>query len=88
MIYVRALNSEEFEELRLMSRREIGRVSRRAQMVLLSARRWKVPRIASLFEVSPVTVRSWIRKFETEGPKGLYDTSRSGRPRKRASRPP
>jgi hypothetical protein len=82
MIYVRRLATEEHEELRAMMRKEIGRVSQRAQMVLLSAKRWAVPRIASLFEVSPATVRFWLRKFEKEGIGGLYDADRSGRPLK------
>lgn len=82
MIYVRLLAEEEHEELKAMMRKEIGRVSQRAQMVLLSAKRWAVPRIASLFEVSPATVRFWIRKYEREGVNGLYDADRSGRPLK------
>jgi len=81
MLYVRPLAAEEYRELREMKRKEIGRVSQRAHMVLLSAKQWAVPRIAALFEVSPATVRAWIRKFEAEGPKGLYDEGRSGRPR-------
>ena len=85
MIYVRTLVNEEYRELIAMKRREIGRVSQRAQIILLSAKEWAVPRIAALLEVSPATVRFWIRKFEREGPKGLYDGGRSGRPHKDAT---
>ncbi len=81
MIFVRPLAEEEQRELKEMKRREIGRVSQRAHMIILSAKRWAVPRIAALFEVSPATVRAWIRKFEEDGPAGLYDEDRSGRPR-------
>ncbi len=81
MIYVRDLADDEYRELKDMKRKEIGRVSQRAHMIILSAKRWAVPRIAMLFEVSPATVRSWIRKFEDEGPGGLYDEDRCGRPR-------
>lgn len=84
MIYVRALDKKEHLELKRIKRREIGRVSQRAHMVLLSAQRWAVPDIANLFEVSQATVRAWIRKFEALGPQGLYDDDRSGRPRKKA----
>lgn len=84
MIYVRALDKKEHLELKRIKRREIGRVSQRAHMVLLSAQRWAVPDIAGLFEVSQATVRAWIRKFEALGPQGLYDDDRSGRPRKEA----
>lgn len=65
-----------------MSRKEIGRVSQRAQMVLLSSKSLAVPKIALLHDVSQATVRYWIRKFEAEGPQGLFDAGRSGRPRK------
>jgi len=82
LIYVRLLAAEEKKELTAMKRKEVGRVSQRAQMILLSAKYWTVPRIAALLEVSPATVRFWLRKFEKEGPKGLYDEDRSGRPHK------
>jgi transposase len=65
-----------------MVRQEIGRVSQRAQMILLSARRKTVPEIADVFDVCLPTVRFWIRRFEESGPDGLYDRPRSGRPRK------
>ncbi len=82
MIYVRPLTEEEHTELKRMTRQEIGRVSQRAQMILLSAQHRTVPEIATLFEVSRATVRFWIRQFEAEGPPGLRDDPRSGRPRK------
>jgi transposase len=85
MIFVRSLTKEEEKELRRMTRQEAGRVSQRAQMVLLSANRWTVPQIALVFTVSKATVRFWIRQFEAEGPEGLFDDERPGRPRKISS---
>lgn len=82
MIYVRALTEDERTELRRMTHQEVGRVSQRAQMVLLSTQRHTVPELATLFEYSRATVRSWLRRFDAEGPDGLYDEPRSGRPRK------
>ncbi len=82
MIYIRPLTDDEHTELKRMTRQEIGRVSQRAQMILLSAQRRTVPEIATLFEVSRATVRFWIRQFEVEGPAGLRDDPRPGRPRK------
>jgi transposase len=82
MIYVRPLTEEERKELKRMRRQEIGRVSLRAQIVLLSEKHWTVPQIAALFEMSRVTIRYWIERFERWGPEGLYDEERSGRPRK------
>ncbi len=65
-----------------MKRQEVGRVSLRAQIILLSDKYWPVPQIAALLEMSRVTVRYWIARFERGGPEGLYDEARSGRPHK------
>jgi transposase len=82
MIVVRHPTAEEVTELKRMTRQEIGRVARRAQMVLLSAQERTVPEIAAIFAVNAKTVRLWIRRFNGQGPAGLYDAPRSGRPRK------
>lgn len=82
MLYVRALNQDEHAELERMTKQEVGRVSERARMILLSAQRWRVPRIASAFETRCATVRLWIRRFDAGGPPALHDEPRSGRPRK------
>ena len=81
MIYVRSLTEDERTELKRMTRQDIGRVSQRAQMILLSAQHRSVLEIATLFDVSRATIRFWIRRFETAGPAGLRDDPRSGRPR-------
>jgi DNA-binding CsgD family transcriptional regulator len=57
MIYVRPLTNEEQTELKRMTRQEVGRVSQRAQIILLSAHHRSVPEIAALFEISRATVR-------------------------------
>lgn len=82
MLYARQPAAEELRELRRMTRQEIGRVSQRAQMILLSVRRKSVSKIAALYETSCATVRFWIHRFNAEGPAGLYDRDRSGRPPK------
>jgi transposase len=82
MLYARQPTDEERQELERMVRQEVGRVSQRAQMVLLSIRRKKVPAIADIFDVSRATVRFWLHRFNELGPSGLYDEERSGRPRK------
>ncbi len=81
MIFVKQLDESQIRQLKEMSRKEVGRVSTRAHMVLMSSKNVAVPTIAALYEVSQATVRFWIRKFEIEGVKGLYDEDRSGRPR-------
>ena len=82
MIYARPPTVEECRELQRMSRQEIGRVSQRAHMISLSAQRYTVPELATLFGMSRATVRFWVRRFNAYGPAGLYDESRRGRPRK------
>ncbi len=81
MLYVRQPTEEEHQELKRLTRQAVGRVSQRAQMVLLSAQRRSVPEIATIFGVSRATVRFWLRRFEAQGPAGLQDEPRSGRPR-------
>ncbi len=68
MIYVRTPTDAELQELRRMTRQEIGRVAQRAQMILLSAQRRTVPEIARIFAVEHKTVRKWIRRFDADGP--------------------
>jgi transposase len=82
MLYARQPTDEELQELKRMTRQEVGRVSQRARMVLLSIRRKTVPEIADVLEVCRATVRFWIKRFNAEGPVGLYDRERSGRPPK------
>jgi len=82
MLYARQPTDEELKELKRMTRQEVGRVSQRAQMTLLSFRRKTVPEIADIFEASCATVRFWIQRFNAQGPVGLYDQERSGRPPK------
>lgn len=82
MIYVREPTADEITELKRMARQEVGRVSQRAQMVLLSARHRGVPEIARIFALSRASVRFWLRRFDGVGPAGLFDQPRSGRPRK------
>jgi len=80
MRFVRNPTSQEQAELERMARQEIGRVAMRAQMILLSARHYTAPEIAEIQGVSRVTVYTWLDRFDAEGPAGLYDRPRSGRP--------
>jgi transposase len=86
MIYVRELKEEELTELKYMTHHAIVRVSQRAQMVLLSAQRRAVPDLAMIFDLHPNSVRFWLRRFDRDGSRGLYDAPRSGRPHNMADR--
>ena len=79
---LRQPTDEETKELKRMTRQEIGRVSQRAQMILLAAQGRMYTEIARIFETTTVTVVSWIGRFNEGGPAGLFDEPRSGRPRK------
>jgi transposase len=82
MLFVRPLGAPERRELQGLARREVGRVSERMRMVLLSSRGYTVPQIAAIFECDEATVRQWLRRFEAAGAAGLRDRPRPGRPRK------
>jgi len=56
--------------------REAGR----AVMILLSAHGLAPAQIAELLDCHPATVRRWISRFNDEGPAGLADRPRPGRP--------
>lgn len=78
--HVRTLTEAEEAELQRMTQQEVGRVAERARMTLLSARGFTVQEIMAVFEVVDETLYKWLDRFEAEGPDGLYDRERSGRP--------
>lgn len=80
MHFVRPLTDDERRVLYGLARSEVGRVSERIRMVLLSGRGYAVPQIAAIFECDEATVRTWLGRFETDGVDGLRDRPRSGRP--------
>jgi transposase len=80
MSYARPPTEGESIELQRLIRQASGRVSQRAQVMLLSAQRDPVPALATLCAVSQATVRFWLRRFNVQGPAGLYDDPRRGRP--------
>jgi transposase len=65
-----------------MTRQEVGRVAMRAHLVLLSARGYTVPEIVKIHDTSNTTVYEWLDRFDAQGPEGLYDRPRAGRPPK------
>ena len=82
MRYARQPTAQERDELERMTQQEVGRVALRAQMILLSTRHFTAPEIADIQSTSDVTVYKWLARFNEEGPEGLYDRPRSGRPPK------
>jgi transposase len=80
MIRIGPLSDEQRQALEQVRRRAVGRVSQRAHMVLLSAREYPVDQIAEIFGVGEDVVRKWLRRYQREGPTGLDDRPRPGRP--------
>jgi transposase len=80
MMQIGPLAEEPRQALLALRRRAVGRVSMRAQMVLLSARGYSVPQIAEIFEVGEEVVRTWLHRYQADGPAGLADRPRPGRP--------
>jgi len=78
--FVRTPIPKEHEELQRMTQQEVGRVAERARMILLSARGFTVQQIMKVFEVVDETLYKWFDRFDEEGPEGLFDRDRSGRP--------
>lgn len=88
MVSIGPLTDEQRQGLRRLRRRAVGRVAERAQMVLLSARGYAVAEIAEIFEVGEDVVRTWLHRYQRQGPDGLQDRPRPGRPPKdRLARP-
>ncbi|PEN04479.1 hypothetical protein CRI93_14960 [Longimonas halophila] len=79
---IRQPSDEERSELKRIKREEVGRVAMRAHMMLLSDRGLSAFDIADLHDVTHPTVYKWMDRFDEEGPEGLFDREREGRPRK------
>lgn len=79
---VRPPTDQECERLEEMTQHEIGRVAMRAHMILLSCRGYSAYEIAEIHNVTDPTVYKWIDRFDQEGPDGLFDAPRAGRPPK------
>jgi transposase len=82
MVRIGPLSEEQRQALERLRRRAVGRVSQRAHIVLLSARGYSVPQIASIFDVGEEVVRTWLHRYQQTGPAGLQDRLRPGRPPK------
>ena len=82
MVRIGPLSDEQRDALEQVRRRAVGRVSQRAHMVLLSARGYTVEQIAEIFGMGEDVVRKWLHRYERQGPHGLDDRPRPGRPPK------
>ena len=65
------LRSEQRRELQVLSHQAVGRVTLRAQMVLLSGRGCPVPQIALIHDCGADVVRTWLHRYQRLGVAGL-----------------
>jgi transposase len=75
------LSAEQRTEVARVSRQAVGRVARRAQLVLRSDRGCSVPRIARIHGCGRAVGRPWLHRDAARGAAGLDDEPRGGRPR-------
>lgn len=84
MKFVENLTKTQKKKLKELMRTSSNfRVRSRAHVILLSARKYKIDQLASIFNVDRDTVSDWIRRWEKLGFEGLKDAKRTGRPRKK-----
>ncbi len=78
MRYVKTLTTAEITALNeIMRNSSVFRVRRRAHVILLSARKYKIDDLANIFDVDRDTVTDWIKRWEVSGIEGLTDVERS-----------
>ena len=81
-IKLRTLTAEEKAAIAKLtrSRTAAAREVERARIILLASKGKRVPAIAQELELTEITVRTWLKRFNNEGLDGLADLPRSGRP--------
>jgi transposase len=80
--YVSELTADELMTLESAYKNHpTGRVRNRAQIIILSHKRYNLVQIADVCQATRQTVSSLISKWEKHGLAGLYDAPRPGKPR-------
>lgn len=81
--FVSELTDDEISTLNeMLKNHDSYRVRRRAHAVLLSSEKFGLDDIAAVCKADRDTVSSWLKAWETQGIRGLYDLPRSGAPPK------
>src|SRR6516165_2443727 len=81
-IKLRALSAEEQDVIEKLahSRTAAARLVERARIILLASQGHWVPAIAHQLQLTAITVRTWLKRFNAAGLAALTDKPRSGRP--------
>jgi transposase len=79
---LRKLSSEEHDTIEKLahSRTAAARLVERARIIFLADQGHRVPAIAHQLQLTAITVRTWLKRFNTAGLAALTDKPRSGRP--------
>jgi transposase len=83
MLFIKPLTPVEIETLENLHKnysRHMPRV--RAHIILLSYRGYSISMIQSVYNLCRQTIATWLHRWESRGICGLFDSPRSGRPRK------
>ena len=79
--FIRKLAKKERQDIEEIYRHgSSARVRQRAQAIRLSAKGYPVTEIVEILGCNHQSVHNWFNAFEEQGPAGLYDQPRSGRP--------
>ena len=82
MLHLKPETDEQIAELRnLYHTTKDVRIRTRSQMILLAFDGMSAPKIATIVDLDPVSVRTYMKRYRDEGIQGLYDRPRTGRPR-------
>jgi transposase len=84
VLYVRDLTKAEKARLHSWVSSDDAVMRRRARVVLLSSRGYRVPEIGPMVDSHPANLRKWIHRFNERGCEGLR-TVHSGGPKRRFS---
>jgi hypothetical protein len=81
-IKLRALSTEERDAIEKLahSRTAAARLVERARIILLATQGYRVPAIAHQLQLTAITVRTWLKRFNAADLAALMDKPRSGRP--------
>lgn len=79
---LRPLSPEEHETIEKLahSRTAAARLVERARIMLLAHQGHRVPALARHLQLTAITVRTWLKRFNAVGLAALTDKPRSGRP--------
>ena len=79
---LRLLSPEEHDTIDKLahSRTAAARLVERARLLLLANHGHRVPAIAQQLQLTAITVRTWLKRFNAAGLAALTDKPRSGRP--------